>query len=700
MESLTMPSSRKKQRTAERQRVTFAANLETVHRVETYFENSESVFENTQASSVAPASQLTEEITVLSSEHGRARRELREVPKICLQSAVKHGIKTSGHPDPRTGLPRWKYTFGNVIYVTDHTSGMEVTCYKESVSIMAAPISNEMIERHQYVKRIINEEPHMCTSHFVVIVDQSGSMKKSDVNAFRNRSQAAYGCLALDCVAEQLVQVDDSMNAGIDTFTLIEMNDDATIIFDREPFDWILFNKILKRQTESKPRSHGNYGPSIETAKKIIRQELDKLEGVDEEDLPGFALILLSDGKPSDTDDYDKSIRISNIIDLCQALKDKMRFFGMGIGADGTDFSELKCLSDTANIYGGNGEFNHAGLSAANLGDGFSTIASSMSTMRSGLLSKSDDEAQKYDEAKPIVPLKERQSFTKSIDESFKVLRDVSRCKLNLKQWEEDRNNDNTWYVVPMINNKKATGFAMDNVAFGKGTERLAYRFQEVDCTGKLIGKLLVAKETKGVHDERKKFGFHEHFCRIQITAAVFAEQFNHATRKTPSLKPKDPDDPMPPTIEFTKCSVYEYKNRVGEQAGILVENYLKGRFIKYNSNNGYVNAQEIKNSSTIDLEGGEANLTDFIHAFSHWTYVNSHQRMLLCDLQGVLDQEGRRPIFKLTDPAICTTKTKKGKPLRRYGRTDKHWQGVRLFFKSHRCNIVCKCLGLPGSEY
>ena len=568
MESLTMSSSRKKQRTAERQRVTFAANLETVHLVETYFENSESVFENTQASSVAPASQLTEEITVLSSEHGRARRELREVPKICLQSAVKHGIKTSGHPDPRTGLPRWKYTFGNVIYVTDHTSGMEVTCYKESVSIMAAPISNEMIERHQYVKRIINEEPHMCTSHFVVIVDQSGSMKKSDVNAFRNRSQAAYGCLALDCVAEQLVQVDDSMNAGIDTFTLIEMNDDATIIFDREPFDWILFNKILKRQTESKPRSHGNYGPSIETAKKIIRQELDKLEGVDEEDLPGFALILLSDGKPSDTDDYDKSTRISNIIDLCQALKDKMRFFGMGIGADGTDFSELKCLSDTANIYGGNGEFNHAGLSAANLGDGFSTIASSMSTMRSGLLSKSDDEAQKYDEAKPIVPLKERQSFTKSIDESFKVvLRDVSRCKLNLKQWEEDRSNNNTWYVVPMISNKKATGFAiafdfaMDNVAFGKGTERLAYRFQEVDCTGKLIGKLLVAKETKGVHDERKKFGFHEHFCRIQITAAVFAEQFNHATRKTPSLKPKDPDDPMPPKIEFAKCSVYEYKS-------------------------------------------------------------------------------------------------------------------------------------------
>jgi hypothetical protein len=56
---------------------------------------------------------------------------------------------------------------------------------------------------------------------------------------------------------------------------------------------------------------------------------LDKLEGVDEEDLPGFALILLSDGKPSDKDDYDKSIRISNIIDLglgfCRNRMSKLR---------------------------------------------------------------------------------------------------------------------------------------------------------------------------------------------------------------------------------------------------------------------------------------------------------------------------------------------------------------------------------------
>ena len=78
-----------------RKEVQFAPVLETVYLIETYFGNSKSAESNAaQASSVAPTSQLTEEIQVLSTEHGRARRHLREIPKFCLQAAVKHGTKT------------------------------------------------------------------------------------------------------------------------------------------------------------------------------------------------------------------------------------------------------------------------------------------------------------------------------------------------------------------------------------------------------------------------------------------------------------------------------------------------------------------------------------------------------------------------------------------------------------------------------
>ena len=83
-------------------RVTFASDedLESVHFVETYYGNSEgNEFGNIiQASSMA-TSQLTEEIRLLSTEHGRSRRYLRKIPKVTLQAAVKYGKKERGHDD-------------------------------------------------------------------------------------------------------------------------------------------------------------------------------------------------------------------------------------------------------------------------------------------------------------------------------------------------------------------------------------------------------------------------------------------------------------------------------------------------------------------------------------------------------------------------------------------------------------------------
>ena len=238
------------------------------------------------------------------------------------------------------------------------------------------------------------------------------------MNGFRNRSQAAFGCLALECIAEQLTQTNAGMVADIDTLTLVEMNDEASVVFHREPRDWMLFNKILNRQTQAKPRSHGNYGPSIKAAQNIIEQELDRLEDIDSEDLPGFALILLADGKPSDKDILAKSNRIRDIMNISSRLKEKFSFFAMGLGADGSDFTVLETLSCTVKECGGIGEFNHAGLSAANIGNSFSQIASSISTMRSRLLSKIDSDVQK-DETKPVIPLKQRKSFAKTKDDSI-----------------------------------------------------------------------------------------------------------------------------------------------------------------------------------------------------------------------------------------------------------------------------------------
>ncbi len=67
----------------------------------------------------------------------------------------------------------------------------------------------------------------------MIIIDQSGSMKKCDVNGFRSRSDAAFGTLALDYIAEQLYQQGDGF--FVDAVTIIEMNCTGTMYVHKEP---------------------------------------------------------------------------------------------------------------------------------------------------------------------------------------------------------------------------------------------------------------------------------------------------------------------------------------------------------------------------------------------------------------------------------------------------------------------------------
>ena len=60
----------------------------------------------------------------------------------------------------------------------------------------------------------------------------------------------------------------------VDAVTIIEMNDSGSIFVEKEPLDWILFNKVLYRMSCAKPRSHGSYVESIELAEAIIQRDL------------------------------------------------------------------------------------------------------------------------------------------------------------------------------------------------------------------------------------------------------------------------------------------------------------------------------------------------------------------------------------------------------------------------------------------
>jgi hypothetical protein len=96
------------------------------------------------------------------------------------------------------------------------------------------------------------------------------------------------------------------------------------------------------------------------------------------------------------------------------------------------------------------------------------------------------------------------------------------------------------------------------------------------------------------------------------------------------------------------------------------VEPYLEGSYRKHNCSTGWLPPRPRSTPQ----------------AFSHFTYCASAGRMMVVDVQGVDD--------RYTDPVVLTADGL-GFGLGNVGR-----RGMDAFFASHRCNGICRRLGLP----
>jgi len=74
--------------------------------------------------------------------------------------------------------------------------------------------------------------------------------------------------------------------------------------------------------------------------------------------------------------------------------------------------------------------------------------------------------------------------------------------------------------------------------------------------------------------------------------------------------------------------------------------------------------------------------------AFSHFSYIHSGKKMLICDLQGVYDNTDK--LLRFTDPVIHYHDIKKKEKRGVCGRTDLGQKGIWGFFRTHRCNGLC----------
>lgn len=156
------------------------------------------------------ADKNTSLITILSSEHGRLRREQRDIDKRDLQRALKYGT-FENTLDGRC----WKVEYDGIIFVTNPKMTREITAFPSPLPL--ADLDCKAIEDNLKVKYLLEHRPELSTSHTIIVIDNSGSMlsKKNDVLLYRDSQNAAFSFTALEFIAEQLFS-NTAVNSDLD----------------------------------------------------------------------------------------------------------------------------------------------------------------------------------------------------------------------------------------------------------------------------------------------------------------------------------------------------------------------------------------------------------------------------------------------------------------------------------------------------
>jgi hypothetical protein len=691
-------------------------------------------------------------ISILSSTHGRLRREERDIEKRDLQKALKYGtVSECKYKD------RLRVEYDGIVFIVDKSMRREITSFPSP--LQKAQVDEKVIKKHEQAKAILELKPELCKSHTVLVVDNSGSMQTHDIPHHRDRQVAAYATLALEYVAEQLFK--QTAN-DTDVVSLVEFNERAHVVFSREPCSWLLYNKLLSRRehrdfakredirNREALRADSNYLPALWKASELL--ELDRHDGC------ALAVFFLSDGEPSDARRHEWTpLHTRN--QICNTASQIASKYGkyltmsfVGFGNASGDFSILQTMADSCNNATGTtqAEFVYCDKMARSVGTALTSLATSLTEIRTSLMGR----AERSSGPKRAVVFEKDVGqkgaglwrFYQILD--HRVYNPNTRGMKKLPWLPPGSLGENESIYDLDLQHYNAPFLAMNINSCGYGAERIAFRSymsEEASPYAFTLGAM-VAKETNSVHRMVENEEFHRSFCETQGIASYLAGVFNQRVCSAPSYC-----QDTTPVVSFLDCSVLVLKDHTvsGGKKDVLVEKMLdtkRFKWSKWNDNGGGVEGQAFHAPLNIEyelkllgmsngkLEGVEeedseeesegpseddsseeepsnsgpdsedsnadASITpsDYLQAFSHFSYVYTGKALLVCDLQGIFNTETVPPKFELTDPAIHSVSGSSGRRLY-FGPTDKGRKGMQQFLNTHKCSSICHSVNLSKSN-
>lgn len=427
------------------------------------------------APDVPPAS----DVLFFSNLHGRKRHTKRDIGLLDLQEAMKRGKQERAQRDFTTGAKRWTFTHGDIVYKTDSTVFRGVTWWNVSIDIPRASLTLKQFGENKAAKRRLREDPSLCTSHTVIVVDQSGSMRTPDVADFFDRSQAVFGMLALNFVAKQCLSGEAT---DADVVSLVRMQDDANVVIEREPMGLVLYNQLVGFHNAGTPRHNGNFLPALDEAERLLKGLVH--------DGCALALLFLSDGRPSDHAAYLRSGSClqaeekiaSRVRALAETFGQQLSVSTLGFADPSQDFSVLEAMAGAARDGGAQGEFHRPDLSSEGLGSAISRSVSSLTDTRLRLTTLAvGNDAQpralrKVDKEATGTPWGHAITTLTTADGWVVYPSDVQRFEFS-KQRPSTNNMESRWVPAGFLS-EEADGIAVRSKALGEGAERLVFGLQ------------------------------------------------------------------------------------------------------------------------------------------------------------------------------------------------------------------------------